>query len=654
MAAAELVRGQNHPLPGTRITVRVPAGGSPAVAVLLTDEDGRVPAEPGRVAHHGAPEPPGVLVTGPAGAGQEAALDLDALPAGVARLMIALVLPPGAGTFGALAAPTCAVAGPDGAEVARFTLAGLGPETAVVALEVYRRNGTWKVRAVGQGYAGGAEALLRDHGVADPAAAAAALTPPVAADTPSVPAGRGPGAPIDTAHPRRPAPTASGTGAGTGDAGMPPQPDRAVGTPIDTAHPRRPAPTPAGGSPLGLSDDPYATAPNGTPPGVPAAEGFPPPVAGDAAGWTMDERLYNQVWGIFEDAARSAAAYRSAVDYADTRQEREVEALLSDPRTRFGPDAEFGRMQARERRDELEARAREVLDRDAAQLLAEIRVVEEAMPAPMASWSSPAWDDWQPLQEPPYGLRIGDLHLPENPGLKVPLLVRLPLQRGLWVDSGAVPEGAGSPEAELTDPAELKAAAVRVAAATAARLLASYPPAGLRLHAVAPGGDAAGLLAPFTRAGLLAGAPATGAASVTALLDSLVERVDLVQMARRARASDALPPHVDPADRLLLVHDFPYGFDDRTVATLRYLAEEGPSVGVFLLLVADRAEAREYGPVLDPFWRGLTRLAPVPQEYLADPWVEHLWTYTPLVPEAGPGGLPALLERLAWPGGAAR
>ncbi|WP_033820138.1 TerD family protein [Kitasatospora sp. MBT63] len=617
--AAELVRGQNLPLPHTAVTIRLTAAGHPAAVVLLGDADGRVPGT-GHVAHPGAPVLPGVTVPGGPAERHEVRVDLAALPPGVERLSVALVLPAGA-AFTAAAAPRAALAGPDGTDFAVFPLTGLGHETAVIAVELYRRGGTWKVRAVGQGYAEGAEALLRDHGVDRPADLAAALTP-----APAVPAG----APAPAATPA-PAPVPAGGWSG----------------PLNIAHPRRPAPgaTPPPSTPPPATPQPAAAPSATTPPTGPEA-----PVAGDAPGWTMDERLYNQVWGIFEDAARSAAAYRSAVEYADRRQDQEIENLLADPRSRFGAEAELGRMQARARRDDLESRAREVLDRDSAQLLAELRVVEEALPAPMASWDSAVWAGWTPAAEPPHGVRIGELNLPENPGLRVPMLLRFPLGRGLWVDHGSAPESAGGASA---DAAERKAAACAVAAATAARLLACHPPGGLLLHVVDPGGGSTSL-APFARAGLLTTPPATDAAGVAALLTALVERVDLMQMARRAGAPEALPPHVDPAARLLLVHDFPYGFDDGTIAKLRYLAEEGPEAGVHLLVVADRAEARAYGPVLDPFWRGLTRMAPVPQEYLADPWVEHLWTYTPVVPEPGGLVLPALLERIAMAGRAAR
>lgn len=144
------------------------------------------------------------------------------------------------------------------------------------------------------------------------------------------------------------------------------------------------------------------------------------PVAGDAAGWSMEERLYNQVWGMFEDLARTIAAYRSAVDFAESRLDQELDTLLADPRTRVGPAAEAARDQARARQAELVDRARAVLDRDLAQLIAEAEVVEPALPPPYAGWESPAWHGYRAPAEPPMAVRLGDLHLPERPELRVP------------------------------------------------------------------------------------------------------------------------------------------------------------------------------------------------------------------------------------------
>jgi hypothetical protein len=56
---------------------------------------------------------------------------------------------------------------------------------------------------------------------------------------------------------------------------------------------------------------------------------------------------------------------------------------------------------------------------------------------------------------------------------------------------------------------------------------------------------------------------------VTDVLGRLTERVDLVQMAVRAGAADSLPPGLDTAEQLLIVNDFPHGFDDRAVNQLR-------------------------------------------------------------------------------------
>lgn len=53
-----------------------------------------------------------------------------------------------------------------GAEVVRFDLAeDYSVETAMVFGEVYRHNGEWKFRAVGQGYSGGLAAMCAQYGI---------------------------------------------------------------------------------------------------------------------------------------------------------------------------------------------------------------------------------------------------------------------------------------------------------------------------------------------------------------------------------------------------------------------------------------------------------------------------------------------------------
>lgn len=53
----------------------------------------------------------------------------------------------------------------DGAEIARFDSEDASVETAFVLGELYRRQGAWKFRAVGQGYDSGLEGLARDFGI---------------------------------------------------------------------------------------------------------------------------------------------------------------------------------------------------------------------------------------------------------------------------------------------------------------------------------------------------------------------------------------------------------------------------------------------------------------------------------------------------------
>ncbi|MFJ1867266.1 TerD family protein [Streptomyces sp. NPDC088097] len=654
---AELVRGQNHPVSRSRVEVRVSAGTPLLALASLADEQGRFAGD-GVLAHPGAPDLPGVRAPGAVADRHTLALDLDAVPARVHRIGVLLVLPPGgAPRFGSVPAPHVAVAeeagGPD---IAGFTLTGLDAETAVVALELYRRQGAWKVRAVGQGYAAGLEALLTDGGLPAPqasglASAALGLVPSgditlaalPTAPAPTVPRGlRAPRDPEST--PRQPTPPpdpipvagapysgTAGSAPGAGDGA-----DTVVGGPptIDYAHPRRRRTS--------------TEAPEPAPRAAPAAEpGQPPrPVAGDASGWSMDERLYNQVWGMFEDLARTVAAYRSAVEFADQRLDRELDAALSDPRHRLGGADGGARDVARARHDDLVAQARAVLDRDLAQLVAESEVVEPALPGAYARWDNPVWHGGPATgtpEEGPLALRLGDLSLPERPDLRIPMLMRLPLERGLWIDNGRT----GSEAAMTMDTDRLRRAAMDMAVAHVVRVLAVQPAGQLSVHVIDAAGAGAASLAPLVRAGVLAAPPAAGAAGVTRTLAELTRRVDLVQMALRAGAPEDLPPDVDRAEQLLVVHDFPHGFDDRAVTQLRYLADEGPAVGVHLLMVADRDEASAYGPLLDPLWRSLLRLSPVPDSHLADPWVHHCWTFTPDLPPQGSAVLEQTLARVA-------
>ncbi|MFE3037081.1 TerD family protein [Streptomyces canus] len=677
---AELVRGQNHPLSQVRLEIRITAGTPVVAGATLGDEQGRVHGVEW-VVHPGAPTLPGLDVSRQAAADHRLAVDLGAVPETVHRVHVLLALPTAGGPvrFGAAAAPFVAVTGLDGTELVSYTITGLDAESAVVALELYRRQGAWKVRAVGQGYAGGLAELLTDQGlpqagrlahdiheaVARGLARAVPMPPPLTADgdrprqsaTPTPAADQGssaaqgtPGSvppqpqPPNTSQPLSPygtqptsppppMPPSGGPASGTPQPGHTPAPaDTAaqpptVGGTVDYSHPRR-----------------QNTAPPPPPAAPPAQPGQPArPVAGDATGWSMEERLYNQVWGMFEDLARSTAAYRSAVDFADSRMEKELDAALADPRSRIGGQGDAAREAARAKHAQLVEQARAAYDRDLGQLTAESEVVEPALPPAFARWDNPVWHGYRVPFEVPMAVRLGDLHLPECAELRIPMLIRLPLERGLWIDSGA----AGSLDGSFLDPHELHRLAMDTAVALAARLVAVHPAGDYTLHVIDPAGSGAQALAPLVWSGVLAAPPAVGAAGVAEVLARLTQRVDLVQMAVRGGAADSLPPGLDTSEQLLIVNDFPHGFDDRAVTQLRYLADEGPSVGVHLMMVADREDASGYGPLLDPLWRSLMRLTPVPDDHLADPWVGHAWTYEPALVPPGSQVLQQVLNQVA-------
>ncbi|MFT9669942.1 TerD family protein [Streptomyces rhizosphaericola] len=127
----------------------------------------------------------------------------------------------------------------NGAELARFDSTDATVETAFILGELYRRQGAWKFRAVGQGYSTGLEGLATDFGISvdEPQQAAPAAPPaPVAPPAPAWPAA--PGSVQPPAPPAPPAPTPTLHTAPT------------LHTPLSTpaappAPPAPPAPTPA-------------------------------------------------------------------------------------------------------------------------------------------------------------------------------------------------------------------------------------------------------------------------------------------------------------------------------------------------------------------------------------------------------------------------
>ncbi|MFJ2727467.1 TerD family protein [Streptomyces collinus] len=207
--------GSNIPLPVARVTVDVAAPVRLDVSGLLLTADGKVRSDDDFIFYN-QPAGPGVTYTSGGGAAPDAiTVDTAAVPPEIEKIVVT-ASPDAAGqTFQGIE-PTATVRDADGGSVlATFTPPQLGTETALVVVEIYRRGGAWKARAVGQGYANGLAGIATDFGVSveEPAAPAAAPQQPAAPPAPApAPAAQTPAAP--SAPPVPAAPPAPVPGAG--------------------------------------------------------------------------------------------------------------------------------------------------------------------------------------------------------------------------------------------------------------------------------------------------------------------------------------------------------------------------------------------------------------------------------------------------------
>ncbi|MFF2553718.1 TerD family protein [Nocardia sp. NPDC058058] len=163
--SAALVKGQNGPLNVNDVVISVQIAAPADLSALLVTEHGKVRSDADFVFFN-QPSGPGVNLQ-PGSSGQPAALviSLGAVPAGIEQIRAVITLDEAGNNFGRLPAPVAVVSDLGGNPLFEYRIEGLDTESIVIALEVYRRQGGWKVRAVGQGYAGGFAALVTDHGV---------------------------------------------------------------------------------------------------------------------------------------------------------------------------------------------------------------------------------------------------------------------------------------------------------------------------------------------------------------------------------------------------------------------------------------------------------------------------------------------------------
>ncbi|MFF1643271.1 TerD family protein [Streptomyces sp. NPDC058246] len=205
--------GSNIPLPVTRVTVDVAAPVRLDVSGLLLTADGKVRSDDDFIFYN-QPAGPGVAYRSGGGTAPDAiTVDTSAVPPGIEKIVVTASPDAAAQTFQGIE-PTATIRNADDNSVlATFTPPQLGSETALVIVEIYLRNGAWKARAVGQGYANGLAGIATDFGVSVEEPTPAPAAPPVQTPvTPSAP----PADPRLTAPPVPPAPPAAAAPAASG------------------------------------------------------------------------------------------------------------------------------------------------------------------------------------------------------------------------------------------------------------------------------------------------------------------------------------------------------------------------------------------------------------------------------------------------------
>lgn len=353
-----------------------------------------------------------------------------------------------------------------------------------------------------------------------------------------------------------------------------------------------------------VSPDPGRPDMPGVPPDPTTSNTSPPPGTSDA------DRQVRILTLIFEDAARSAAGFRSAVAFAEQRREREMDIVFNDPRLRESTG--MARSVADEKYADLVTRATADHRRDVNLLARELRDLTPKLPAALAPWEAPVWKSGR--FGGAAGVRVGELLLPEAPDLQVPLVLSLPLRRPVWLLDGD--RSGASPDRQPTGVPGV----VAMARALIIRLLAAD--SSVRLHLCDLDGaltNALGELA-APAGGVLGGPISKTRQQRSETLRMLAERVDLLEMALSGGALDALPAIHNPA--LLVVTDVPIAFEAGDHHFLRYLADHAAGSGVQIVLLGDpepglSAELARASLILDP----------AATDSVSDGWVGLSWTF---------------------------
>ncbi len=190
----ELQSGQNAPVGAGVLRLALTCdppnqAASLDVSAFLLGAAGLVSGDGGFVFYGSPSDPSGAVRLDPVAASLQ--VDPGRLPTGIERVVIALSIDQGVAglrAFSQFRAVKLSVTSPNVDLHCPVVTAGMA-ESALIMGELYLRNGVWKLRALGQGFAGGLAPLARNYGVdLSETAAPPSPTPPPAQRPPAPPA----------------------------------------------------------------------------------------------------------------------------------------------------------------------------------------------------------------------------------------------------------------------------------------------------------------------------------------------------------------------------------------------------------------------------------------------------------------------------------
>ncbi len=188
---ATITKGANTALPDHVGPVVVALGWSGGVdldaSALLLTSSGKVRNDADFVFYNQPRSVDGSVVhQGKQGTRETLRIDLDDLPAEIETVAIAASTD--GSPIGQASDLHLLVSDAGGAELVRFDITDATSETAFVFGELYRRQGAWKFRAVGQGWSSGLAGLAKDYGISvDDEPATASQAPQGTAQAPAGP-----------------------------------------------------------------------------------------------------------------------------------------------------------------------------------------------------------------------------------------------------------------------------------------------------------------------------------------------------------------------------------------------------------------------------------------------------------------------------------